>query len=344
MEENLARSLQEEIDMEDFFATTDDDLDSFDKGCWEKGNGLKLPRFPEVESRLEGMESGLYLFGAESNAGKSAAMLNMTHDIATCEENNIFAIYYSLDDSSGEIIPRVIAMNERIPISVASKPKRYQNMIDAGEENSVVYQDWLDKRMNGIMTLKEQKELFKIVDGNKVRSVEQVYEHIKKVRRYLRTVAPGKRMMVAIDSLNDLRFSSKNLGHGNETASEVARVVKEWTVEFDMPIFGSVHMRKINGNRRPTLDDLKDSIEFVYEASVVWLVFNDVSRNGQSASIYYNQEGVEEKMPVIEFDWRKNKKSSYKGRTYNYFTQNYSLMTECPPDIMKRYDALVYEG
>lgn len=331
-------------EMEEFFDTTEDELDSFDKACWNKGDGFKIPRFPEVEKRLEGLESGLYLFAAESNMGKSAVMSNMLYDICTHEENNLFGIYYTLDDAAGEIIPRVISMNERIPISVSSKPQRYQNMIDRGEENSVVYQDWLNRRQAGIDNLKAKKEFFKIVDGNKVRSGEQLYDHIKKVKRYLKTFYPDKKLMIAIDSLNDIRFTSKNLSHGNEHMSEVAKVVKEWTVEFDMPIFGSTHLRKVNGSRRPTIDDLKDSVELAYEASLVWLIYNDVSRNKQAAAIYHNQEGVEEKLPIIEMDWAKNKKSSFKGRTYNYFTQDYSLVTECPEDIMKRFDALVYEG
>lgn len=335
---------KESAEMEEFFDTTEDELDEFDQKAWSKGDGYKLPRFPEVERRLEGLDSGLYLFAAESNVGKSAVMKNMLYDLCTCEENNLFGIYYTLDDASGEIYPRVISMNERIPISVSAKPQRYQNMIDRGEENSIVYQDWLNRRQAGIRNLKERKDQFKVVDSNKIKSAEQLYDHIKKVRRYLKTFHPGKKLIIAIDSLNDLRFANKNLSQGNELMSEVARVVKEWTVEFDMPIFGSTHLRKINGNRRPNRDDLKDSVELVYEASVVWLMFNDVSKNKQSAAIYYNQEGIDEKLPIIEMDWDKNKKSSYKGRTYNYFTSDYSLVTECPEDIMKRFDALVYEA
>lgn len=345
MTEQLEAVLEkDEAVMEDFFETTLDDLDKFDEECWKKGNGYKIPRFPEIERRLEGVEQGLYLFAAESNVGKSALMMNIIYDMATCEENNLFGLYYSLDDASGEIIPRIISMNKKIPISASSKPMRYQNMIDAGEENASVYEDWLNLRKEGIDDLKANRELFKVVDSNTIRSVEQMYDHMKKVTRYLKTVDPDKKIVVGIDSINDLKFSSSNLAHGNETMSEVARVIKQWTVEFGCAIFGSTHLRKLNSNRRPTLDDLKDSVVIAFEASVVWLLFNDVSKNKQAASIYYNIEGEEDKLPIIEMDWAKNKKSSFKGRTYNYFTQNFSLATECPQEIMKRYDALVYEA
>ncbi|PTY93093.1 DnaB-like helicase C-terminal domain-containing protein [Heyndrickxia sporothermodurans] len=335
---------ENEVLMEDFFETTEDELEEFEQYTWNKGEGYKVPSFPILEQRLEGLEAGLYLFAGESNSGKSAAMMNLLYDIATHPENNLFGVYYSLDDSKNEIIPRVIAMNELIPIGVASKPQRYQKKIDNAEEGSATYQDWLDKRVNGLNRLKELKQQWKVVDGNTIKNAEQLYDHIKKVKRYLKAFDPDKNLIIAIDALNDIRFATKNLKPGNELNSAIAKTVKEWAVEFDIPVLGSTHLRKLNQNRRPVLDDLKESGEYVYEASVVWLVHNDVSKNKQAANVYYNAEGVEEKMPILELDWAKNKKSSFKGRTYQYFTPEMSKLSECQVDVMKRYDALIYEA
>lgn len=348
--EQVSKAEQEELlknenqaEMEDFFETTEAELDEFDEYTWSKGEGYKIPSFPVFEDRIEGLEAGLYLFAGESNSGKSAIMMNLMFDICTHEENNLFGIYYTLDDSKNEIIPRVIAMNQSIPIGVASKPQRYRKRIEEGQENSATYQDWLERRADGLQQLKNLKHRFKVVDGNTIKNAEQLYDHIKKVKVYLNAMDPDCNLIIAIDSLNDIRFASKKLKPGNEINSEIARTVKDWAVEFDIPIFGSCHLRKLNANRRPTLDDLKESVEYVYESSVVYLVYNDVSKNKQAANIYYNQEGVDEKMPVLELDWAKNKKSSFKGRTYHYFTPEMSKLTECQKDVMKRYDALVYE-
>ena len=119
-------------------------------------------------------------------------------------------------------------------------------------------------------------------------------------------------------------------------------MLKEWSTTLNIPIFGSRHLSKLKQNRRPILDDLKDSNEYVYEASVVWLIYNDVSKNKEASTIFSTQEGVSEKQPVIEIDWAKNKKSSYKGRTYTYFSPNYSKTVECDRDLTKRFDALIY--
>lgn len=346
-----ARAMKEElekeknaVEMENFFDSTEQELDEFDEYAWKKGVGYKTPNFPIFEEKLEGLEAGLYLFAGESNSGKSAIMSNILFDAATCEENNLFGIYYSLDDSKNEIIPRIVAMNQMIPIGVVSKPQRYQEMIDNCAENALIYQEWLDKRKEGLEQLKALKERFKILDGEKIKNAEALYDHMQKVKVFLDAVAPGRKMIVAIDALNDIRFASKNLKPGNELNSEIARTVKSWAVEFDIPIFGSCHLRKLNANRRPVLDDLKESSEYVYEASVTFLVYNDVSKNKQAANIFYTDEDTSEKLPILELDWAKNKKSSFKGRTYHYFVPNMSKLIECDRETMRRFDALIYEN
>ena len=331
------------VEIEDYYETAESEYDQFEEQSWKKGAGYSCPSFPEFDKRLEGLELGLYMFAGESNSGKSAFMMNLLFDYCTNPENKLFGIYYSLDDAKEELIPRIISMNELIPISVSSKPKRYQDMVDNGEEGASVYEEWLDKRRNGLEYLKSLNRQFKIVDGTKITCAEQLLDHAKKVQMYVKSFDPDANIIVGIDSLSDITFAKGNFKSDKELNDHIAKQVKKWAVEeLKVPIFGSLHLRKLNQNRRPTVDDVKESGKYIYEASVLFLVHNDVSKNKQAATIYYNEEGVDEKMPILELDWAKNKKSSYKGKTYHYFTPNYSKITECPVDTMKRYDALIY--
>lgn len=335
----------EDQPVSDFFQSTLDDYDDFDKVAWAKGDGYRLPSFPIVEEKLEGLGEGMYLFAAESNVGKSAVMINMLFDACAHKPNKLFGIYYSLDDPKRDIIPRVISMNQLIPISASAKPKRYQNLIDAGEENASIYQEYLDKRKTGLDDLRSLNAQFKIVDSETIHSAEEMFDHMRQLQIYIKAMDPEANIIVAIDSIDDIRFRDKQFGSTTDRHAEIARTVKHWaTTDLHIPIFGSRHLSKLKQNRRPTLDDLKDSNEYVYEASLVWLLYNDVSKNKQAAKIYTNEEGVEGKSPVIELDWAKNKVSSYKGRTYTYFSPEYSKCSECSQDVAKRFDALVYEA
>lgn len=332
-----------EARMEDFFATARKDYEAFDIKAWSKGSGYSLPNYPEIEERLEGLDSGLYLFAGESNTGKSALMMNLMFDIVQHEENKLYGIYYSLDDSKDEIIARVIAMDELIPIGLVAKPQRYQERVDNAEEGASVYQNLLEKRNNAVQRFKEGGHFFKVEDSTRIRSGDELLEHMKRIQVYVKAIDPEANIIVGIDSVYDVRFKDQRFSSVEEKNAYTAQQIKEWTVDLDIPIFGSCHLRKLNANRRPTLDDLKNSSEYVYEASVVWLVHNDVSKNSESASVFYHQEEHEEKRPILEMDWKKNKKSSYKGRSYLFFVPEFSKTREADKESSDRFDALVYE-
>lgn len=336
---------EENIQAEDYFSVMAEDLDEFEEKSWNKGDGYKLPKFPMIEEKLEGLDSGLYLLAAESNAGKSAIMMNMIEDLVMYEPNKLFGLYFSLDDSKHEIIPRVIAMREGIRIGTVAKPKRAENMIAENHEDSELLIEELAKREAGINNLKANSNKMMIVDSSKVRTLDQIKAYISRVYNYIKAIDPEMNLVVAIDSIKDIVLDSHyNIKTTNEASDFIAREVKHWTVEFNIPIFSSVHLRKLNGNRRPVLDDLKDSNVLTYEASLTWLLFNDVSKNKQSAKIFHRNENQEEKLPIVEFDWAKNKKSSYKGRTFAYFAPEMSRAAECGNDAIRRFNALLYEA
>lgn len=276
-------------------------------------------------------------------------MINILKDMCTYRPNKLFGVYYSLDDSKQEVIPRIIAMEQQIPIASASKPKRFENMMnECDNDNTILYQSYLEKRQAGLDKLRSEANIFKIEDSNKIKSSTDLRNHMIKMQTYVKSIDSEMNIIVAIDSINDIKLDSKEFGKiesSTKRIEEVAKFVKEMTVELDIIIFSSTHLRKLNGNRRPTVDDLKEANTLLYEASVVWLVYNDVSKNKGGAAVYWNDANVEGNMgAVIEIDWAKNKKSSYKGRTFNKFMPYYSLCKECNKDESTRYEALIYQS
>lgn len=348
MEEEKVES-SDEVIMEDFFKTTASDYDMFDERCWNKGDGYKIPSYPIMDEKLEGAESGLYLFAGESNSGKSALMMNIIKDMCSYRENKLFGVYYALDDSKHEIIPRIIAMEQMIPISAASKPKRYENMINSCEnDNAALYDSYLKKRQAGLDKLKSEADLFKVEDTSKIKDSTDLKNHMIKLQTFVKSIDPEMNIIVAIDALNDIKLDSKEFGKidgSTKKVEEISKFVKDLAVDLDIIIFSSTHLRKLNGNRRPTVDDLKEANTLLYEASVVWLVYNDVSKNKGGASIFWNDSNADNSMgAVIEIDWAKNKKSSYKGRTFAKFMPYYSLCKEGTKEEGDRWEALIYQN
>ena len=344
LEENRIINSRTSVEMEDFFNTTEAQYDEFDEASRKKGKGYVCPNFPLFDKHMEGLESGFYLFAGESNGGKSAILTNLMFDYCTHEDNNLFGIYFALDDTKNVLIPRLIAMHEHIPISVASKPVRYEELIDEGAEGSSTYAEQLEKRKHGLEYLKSLNKHFKIEDAIKITCGEQIVDYLKKLKTYLATEAPDMKIICAIDSVSDIQFEDPNFQRmsDKQKGDYIAINVKDWSVQLDIPIFGSIHLKKIEQNRRPTVSDIRDSGRYIYEADWIGLVHNDVSKNKQGATIYVSDMNTGEKLPVIELNWAKNKKSSYKGMTYHTFVPNFSLVQECNEEISERFNSLLY--
>jgi replicative DNA helicase len=332
------------IEMENYFQSSLDDYDSFDKKAWAKGNGYFSPNFKIFNDRLEGLDEGLYIFAGEANSGKSAFMMNVMFDYCIHKENQLFGIFYSLDDSRQDIIARLIAMNESIPISAANKPQRYQDIIDRCLEGSAQAKELLKKRKKGLEHLKAVSQNFKVIDGEKITCAEQLINHAKNVQAFVKSRFENGNIIVGIDSMSDLEFSSKIFKSDVEKNDHVAKTAKKWAAtELKVPVFGSLHLRKLNQNRRPTTDDVKSSGRYMYEANALFLIHNDTNRNKQATQVFWRESPESDlKFPVIELDWAKNKKSSYKGHTFYYFYPSFSSVIECDEEDAKRYLALIY--
>lgn len=170
---------------------------------------------------------------------------------------------------------------------------------------------------------------FKIVDGNVIHSGEELIEYCKRLKDWIRAeYDPSWNILVVIDSLFDLTWEDQAFRTDKELNDYTSMTVKAWSVEvLKCPIFGSIHLRKIDQKKRPTIADVKESGRWIYEASVVFLLHNEASRSGDLANVRLLQD--RETVPVIEVQWAKNKQSSFKGRTYVAFYTNQSRVEEC---------------
>ena len=94
--------------------------------------------------------------------------MNLLNDCCMYNENNVFGLYISLDDSNYEIIARLIAMEEKIPIGIASKPQRYKNKLENAKLNEYYSEEYdliekqLKKREDGLEKLRKNNDMMTI--------------------------------------------------------------------------------------------------------------------------------------------------------------------------------------
>lgn len=333
-----------EVKMQDFIQVSRDNFTEFDVKARSKKTGYDSLSFPLFSRNIEGLSTGFYIMAGPANSGKTAFMVNLAHSFCLNPKNKLYMVYYTIDDTKQQVIPRILAMRKRIPISVCAKPVRYEEMIKGGDENAASYIEMLKKREEGLIEMSELANHMLLVDRKEAPYAEVMIRHAQMVKAYLKAIDPENDILVCIDSLADIKVDSVKLKPGKEKNDYVSQLVKSWAFDIlDCPIFASHHTVKNTNGRKATISDLKESGEYEYDATTIFMINNDVSRCGQRAILSYDYPGVEGKMPIIEVQWAKNKASSFKERTYHYFVPNYSLVTECDRKRTEEYDAKVYQ-
>lgn len=347
---NLQQILEDEADpyevqMQDFEEVQKQAINDFNQNAWTTGTGYEAPNFPMWSEKMEGLENGFYIFAGFANAGKTAVAMNIAADYAMCEKNHLHLLYFSLDDSLQRVIPRFISMNQSIPIAVAARPQRFQDKINRGEEGSSRFVELLRKREEGLELLKQQASNMLIQGADTAQCLEKMLNIAKMYKTYVRTKDDKANIIVVVDSMMDIVVDSVNTRDEKEKNTIISQTMKRWAdEELQCPVFGTAHLRKNTSTKRPVISDLKETGRYEYDATAIFLVANDVSRNGQNADIYYHapDDPSGEKLPILEIQWAKNKASDFKERTYCFFTPSFSKATECPKELAARFDEKIY--
>ncbi len=327
---------------QDVFQAASDSIDAFNQKAYTIGSGYEAPNFPMWSEKLEGLTDGFYIITGFSNSGKSAYAMNLCYDYAMHESNHLYGIYYTLDDDKQSLISRVLAMMQNIPISVAAKPLRWQEKIDNGEDADGHIKEWLRLREEGIQKLKDNSSHILVVDSNDINCIEKLLNHAKMVKRYVQTRDENANVIVFIDSLMDIHIDSEHYREEKDKNARISQLIKRFSeVDLQCPIFGTAHIRK-NTAKKAKISDLKESGRYEYDAKAVFIVHNDVSRNGQAAEVFYSTPNDSTKHPILEIQWSKNKASSFKERTYCAFFPDQSRAVECDAEQTQYYNNIVY--
>lgn len=114
--------------------------------------------------------------------------------------------------------------------------------------------------------------------------------------------------------------------------------------DLDVPIVCTGEFRKINGYRRPGVDDIRESVKIKYEAKSILLIYNEVSLKGEAAQIFFNLQGKPTKQPIFEVKFGKNKYSSYKGRIFFYFFPEMAYFQPTSAQDTKTFNNLLYSN
>lgn len=310
-------------------------IDEVDKYSWARGElgGLDWG-FESFNKAFAGLNTGVHLLGGASNAGKSGICMQLAWQIAKANRiatpdrpKKAFVLYFSLDDNNNELLPRLVAIDQQIPINTVRFPKMHETDQRAMEAREIGYENLRQSVMHlGMQDVNE---------GSDIEYIEEVTEqyHVE-----LQKIDPAYQFVLFIDNFHDItvrdvKFGSDSSGKYDHIADKLTRLA----TRFDCPIVCTAEFRKLNGNRRPILDDIKESSKIVYEAKAIILCYNEVGLRGQQANLFWQRPDNPNKQPIFEAHVGKNKFGSFKGRMFFEFMPEMSYFREVPQAAMQQY-------
>lgn len=313
-------------------------IEYVDDYSWKKGElgGLDWG-IDAFNKAFDGLQPGLIMIAGQPNIGKSALCMNLAWTIARSNKevtekkpNKAYVIYFSLDDNDTELLPRFIAIDQKIPINVVKAPKKYEEDIVS-----------MSRREQGIKNLKGMLDHFKIIDSKQGTSIEFIEEQIKRHQMELQIKDETYKIVAIVDNFHDITVDGQNFASENKRFDHIAGEISRICTMFDIPFICTGEFRKLNGNRRPVVDDVRETVKIAYEAKAILLCYNEVGIRGDASSIYWQKPGVEDKQPVMEIKIGKNKYASFKSRIFFEFMPAMSYLKEVPIEGVKRYNQMI---
>lgn len=316
-----------------------DVIQSFEERAWsEQARGIPTG-FPSFDKALDGgWQTGWIIVAGQSNIGKTSLISQLAWQ-ASQVNKDVYVLDFSLDDPMHDKIPRVVASANKVIINSVKNPNAYKE-----------FPEMIKRRKQGIDKLKEWVDCYRCYDATHSTDIDVIEETIRKTKTYLELEAQkkqckAKRLIVFIDNFHDLTTTAKEASFSDKNKYDyLAQRCADMATIHDISIVTSAEFKKINGFRRPQVEDIRESIKIVYEAKVIMLCYNEVSLKGEAANIYFEMEGKADKFPIFEVKFGKNKMGSFKGRVFFEFYQDIAYFEESDNETVKRFNNLIYSN
>lgn len=291
---------------------TEELLEDFTETAWNNDFTTISSGYPIFDSKLGGFEDTIYMFIARPEMGKSLGLLAFTKNILS--DPNNFVAFYSLDDGvKRAILPRLLAMITGLKSSEIRNPT----------------QEIKDKWKEGVNKLRELKDSFVMKDGADIRTVWDL-ENFLKIHKHIADER-NKKLIVIIDNIHCL--TSSNKFEGTENMTRVAAFLKKVPQVYECPVITTAEVPK-SAAKKPTGDDIKQTIDLWYAARCVIGVYNGMSDKGDTNLMWSSGDGAPE--PVIEFFVSKNQTGeTWHGSLFYKVRLKDNAMIECTEEEME---------
>jgi hypothetical protein len=217
--------------------------------------------------------------------------------------------YMSIDDTTELMTLKMIAVRSGLS---TSQVKNYIGLDE--EQKRLVDEAW--------RWIELHSDRFIMADATAGNSYEALEAHID---WFIKNTSTKKRIF-ALDNFHKLRCGGIGKGKKTEAISDQSEKIKELTQLNDLHLIATVELRKLEGtDSKPTVSDLKDTVQLEYDADIIMLVHNDLQVNDKSIYVYPGlANDVHTIMPYLQMRVWKNKITG-RCNTFYYKLNSWNL-------------------
>lgn len=272
-------------------------------------------------------------WGGKENSGKSAFLLKISTSVVNIPENNAMAIYHTIDDTKGQLIPRCVCLMEgsrRLTINKVRDPNWW---ICSGRESEELL-EYREKGYDKLITLGKAGR-FIMKDANDGCSLS----YIDKLIHYYKDKYPDRNMIYILDNFHKLQdFEGIKTNDERVRFKVMSNRMKTMATKHHICILSTVEYPKLQQGQIPTNNNIAETQKISYDANLLCHIYNDLHEWGDKAEHYHisiDGEGVPVKMPRLMVNFGKNKISPYKGRQWYDFYPEQSDFVYVEDSIME---------
>ena len=196
----------------------------------------------------------------------SAVLISLAHKLII-QNNNVYLLYFTIDDSMYVTISRFIANISELPINVVSNPNYRIAKADLPEH---VKKDYINRREKAMDFLRNNASFINLKDNSEGATIEMIEESVNKVA----PLSQGKQLVVFIDNLHNLR--SNKFVSDRHLYSLISNKLNTIANDHKCPIIASTHITKESiKNKAYDGNAIKETVEFFYDAKLILFIDTD---------------------------------------------------------------------
>jgi len=279
--------------------------------------GLNMgPDFQELDDKMGGLRTGGKIFGlaGRASSGKTTILRNLSLALALYNMD-VFVAYVTLDDNVYEMMQHLVSQLSGVRDDLVA------HTYDATEQQKVA----IDKAW--ITITNELKDRYMIIDAGMCATLTDILALNEKLCEQHK----GKKVVLMIDNFHDIRHPITDLREKNFTC---VNALKDSVTACNNTLIMSIQLNKLHGGRKPTREDMSETVEIDYKGNMIMLVHNEADANPLSPELgipVENAEGEVEIRPIIEVMVQKQKIiPRCKGSFFFRFEDSSSRLLQIP--------------